>query len=134
MSIKGKEVDVNDMEIPNEDPSLRISMVNLNLRDDFQSGDHISKYHPDSMKGQTNELTSDPFQEENSKACYMDDINTVKRRRVLAEKGKQYRASHLDKKKKASVSRINRKISDIDVSTYTQENDVTVKEELQQMR
>ena len=64
----------------------------------------------------------------------MDDINTVKRRRVLTEKGKQYRASHLDKKKKASVSRINRKISDIDVSTYTQENDVTVKEELQQMR
>ena len=69
MSIKGKEVDVNDMEIPDDDPSLRISMVNLNLRDDFQSGDHISKYHPDSMKGQTNELTSDPFQDENSKAC-----------------------------------------------------------------
>ena len=64
----------------------------------------------------------------------MDDINTVKRRRGLTEKGKQYRASHLDKKKKVSVSRINRKISDIDVSIYTQENDVTVKEELQQMR
>ena len=35
MSIKGKGIVVNNMEVPNEDPSLRISMANLCLRDDF---------------------------------------------------------------------------------------------------
>ena len=49
MSIKGKGVDVNDMEVSNEDPSLRISMANLSWRDDFQSGDHVSRHHPDLM-------------------------------------------------------------------------------------
>ena len=49
MSIKGKGVDVNDMEVPNKDPSLRISMANLSLRDDFQNGDHFSRHHPDLM-------------------------------------------------------------------------------------
>ena len=37
MSVKGKEVDVINMEVPIEDPSLRISMANLSLRDDFQN-------------------------------------------------------------------------------------------------
>ena len=49
MSIKGKGVDVNDMEVPNKGPSLRISMANLSLRDDFQNGDHFSRHHPDLM-------------------------------------------------------------------------------------
>ena len=66
MSIKEKGVDVNDMEVSNEDPSLRISIANLSLRDDFQSGDHVSRHHPDPMRGQTNELTGDHFQDENS--------------------------------------------------------------------
>ena len=66
MSIKEKGVDVNDMEVSNEDPSLRISIANLSLRDDFQSGDHVSRHHPDPTRGQTNELTGDHFQDENS--------------------------------------------------------------------
>ena len=85
MSIKGKGVDVNYMEVPNEAPSLRISMANLSLRDDFQSGDHVSSHQTDPMRGQTNELTGDHFQDEGSKACHMDDINTEKRKRTLIE-------------------------------------------------
>ena len=65
MSVKGKEVDVIDVEVPIEDPSLRISMANLSLRDDFQSGDHVSRHHPDPMRGQNNKLTGDHFQDEN---------------------------------------------------------------------
>ena len=133
MSIKGKGVDVNDMEVPNEDPNLRISMANLSLRDDFQSGHHVSRHHQDLLRGQTNELTGDYFQDENSKARHMDDIGTEKRKRTLTEKGKQYRASVLDRKKKALVSRINRKMSNIDALLYTHENGVTVKEKLQQL-
>ena len=113
MSVKGKEVDVINMEVPIEDPSLRISMANLSLRDDFQSGDHIRRHHPDPMRGQKNELTGDHFQDANSKACHMDDIDTEKRKGTLTEKGKQYRASILDRKKKALVSSINKKISDM---------------------
>ena len=120
VSIKGKGVDVNDMEIPNEDLSLRINMVN-----DFQSGDHVSRHHPDPMRGQTNELTDDHFQEENFKAHNINDTDTGKRKRTFL--------SILDKKKKALVSRVNRKMSNIDVLLYTHENDTTVKEELQQL-
>ena len=65
MSIKGNGVAVNNMEVPNEDPTLRISMTNLSLRDDFQSGDHVSRHHPDPMRGQNNKLTGDHFQDEN---------------------------------------------------------------------
>ena len=133
MSSKGKGIDVNNMKIPNEDLSLRINMANLSLRDDFQSGDHVSRHHPDPMRGQTNELTDDHFQEENSKAHHINDTDTGKQKRTLTEKGKQYRAFILDKKKKALVSRVNRKMSDADVLLYTHENDTTVKEELQQL-
>ena len=63
----------------------------------------------------------------------MDDIDTEKQKRTLREKGKQYRASILDRKKKVLVSRINRKMSDIDALLYTHKNDVTVKEVLQQL-
>ena len=59
MSIKGMGIDLNDMKVPTEDPSLRISMANLSLRDDFQNGDHVSRRYPDSVRGQTNELTGD---------------------------------------------------------------------------
>ena len=51
------------------------------------------------MRGQTNELTGDHYQDDNSKACHMDDIDTEKRERTLTEKGKQYRAFILDRKK-----------------------------------
>ena len=51
MSIKEKGVDVEDMEVPNEDLSLRLNMANLSLRDDFQSGDHVSRHHPGPMRG-----------------------------------------------------------------------------------
>ena len=108
-------------------------MTNLSLRDDFQSGDHVSRHHPDPMRGQTSELTDDHFQEENSKAHYINDTDTGKQKRTLTEKGQQYGASILDKKKKALVSRVNRKMSDVDVLLYTHENDTTVKEELQQL-
>ena len=74
MSIKGMGIDLNDMEVPTEDPSLRISMANLSLRDDFQNGDHVSRRYPDSVRGQTNELTGDHFQDDNSKTLLMDDI------------------------------------------------------------
>ena len=84
------------------------------------------------MRGKTNELTGDHFQDQNSKGCHMDDIDTEKRKRTLTEKGKQYRASIPDRKKKVLDSRINRKISDIDVLLYTHDDDVTVKKELQQ--
>ena len=133
MSIKGKGVDINDMEVPNEDLSLRINMTDLSLRDDFQRGDHVSRHHPDPMRGQTNELTDDHFQDKNSKAHHINDIDTGKQKRTLTEKGKQYRVSILDKKKKALVSRINRKMSDVDVLLYTHKTDVTMKEELQQL-
>ena len=74
MSVKGKEVDVIDVEVPIEDPSLRISMANLSLRDDFQSGDHVGRRYPGPVIGQTNKLTGDHFQDENSKALLVDDI------------------------------------------------------------
>ena len=74
MSIKGMGIDLNDMEVPTEDPSLRISMANLSLRDDFQNRDHVSRRYPDPVRGQTNELTGDRFQDDNSKTLLMDDI------------------------------------------------------------
>ena len=80
MSIKGKGVEVNEMEVPNEDLNLRINMTNLSLRDDFQHGDHVSRHHPDPVGGQTNELTDDHFQDENSKAHHINDIDTGKRK------------------------------------------------------
>ena len=61
----------------------------------------------------------------------MDDIDTEKRKRTLTEKEKQFKASILDRKKTTLGSRINRKMSDIDVLLFFHENDVTVKEELQ---
>ena len=79
------------------------------------------------------ELTDDHFEDENAKACHMDDADTEKRKRILTEKRKQSRASILDWKKKALVSRINRKMSEIDILLHTHENDVIVKEELQQL-
>ena len=99
MSVKGNGLDVNDIEGPNEDPTHEISMANLSLRDDFQSGDHVSRHHPDPMRGQTNELTGDHYQDDNSKARHMYDIDSEKRKRTLTEKGKQYRAFILDRKK-----------------------------------
>ena len=75
-------------------------------------------------------MTDDHFQDENSKAHHIDGTDTEKWKRTLTEKEKQYRASILDRKKKVLVSRINRKMSNIDVLLYTHENDVTVKEEL----
>ena len=54
----------------------------------------------------------------------------------LNRKVKQYRVSILDKKKKALVSRINKKMNDVDVFfvfLYTHENDVMMKELLQQL-
>ena len=96
-----------------------------------QSGDHVSRHHPDPIRAQTNELTDDHFQDENSKAHHINDVYTGKRRRTLTEKRKQYRVSIRNKKEKALVSRINRKMNDIDVLLYTHKNVVTVKEELQ---
>ena len=58
------------------------------------------------------------------------NTNTGKQKRTLTEKGEQYRVSILDKKKKALILRINRKMNDIDVLFYTFENDVTLKEQL----
>ena len=133
MSIKEKGVDVNYMEVPNEDLSLRINMENLSLRDDFHSGDHVSRHRPDTTRGQTNELTDDHFQDKNSKAHHNNDIDNGKRKSILTEKGKQYRVSILNKNKKALVSRSNRKMNGIDVLLSTHESDVTVKEELQQL-
>ena len=133
MSSKGNAIDVNDMEVLNEDPSLTISTVNLHLRDNFQKGDHVSGHHPDPMRGKTNESTDGHFQDGNSKARHMDEIDTEKSKRTLKENGKHYRAFILDRKKKALVSKINKKMSDIDVLLYTHEYDVTVKEELQQL-
>ena len=115
MSIKGKVIDVNNMEVLNNDLSLRINMANLSLKDDFQSRDHVCRHHPDPMRGQTNKLTDDHFQDENSKAHHINDIDTGKRKKTLTGKGKQYRASILDKKKKALVSRSNSKMSDVDL-------------------
>ena len=131
MSIKRKGVDVSDMEVLNENHSLRISMANLSLRNNFQSGDHVSRHHPHPMSRQTNELTDYHFQYENSKEHHMDDIDTEKRKRTLTEKEKQFKASILDRKKTTLGSRINRKMSEIDVLLFFHENDVTVKEELQ---
>ena len=74
------------------------------------------------MRGSTNKLTDDHFQDENSKAHHIDDIDTERRERTLTEKWKQCRVSILDKKKKALVSSINRKVRDTDVLLYTHEN------------
>ena len=79
-------------------------------------------------------MPDDHFQDENSNTHHINDIDAGKRKRTLTEKGKQCRIfSILVKKKKALVSRINRKMSDIDVLMYTDENDIIVKEELQQL-
>ena len=86
MSIKGKGVEVNEMEVPNEDLNLRINVTNLSLRDDFQHGDHVSRHHLDPMREQTNELTDDQFQDENCKAHHINDIDTGKRKLTLTEK------------------------------------------------
>ena len=56
MSIKGKDINVNNIEVPNEDLCLRINMVNLSLKDDFQIGDYVSRHYPDPVRGKTNEL------------------------------------------------------------------------------
>ena len=61
------------------------------------------------------------------------DTDTEKWKRTLTEKWKQYWPSILDRKKKTLVSRINRKMSDIDVLLYTHKNNVPVKEELLQL-
>ena len=124
MSIKGKGADVNNMEVPNKNLILRINMENLCLRNDFLSGNHVSRHHPDPMRGQTNEFTDDHFQDENYKGNHINDTDTGKWKRTLTEKGKQYRLSILDKKKKALILRINRKMNDIDILLYTHENDV----------
>ena len=58
------------------------------------------------------------------------NTKTGKQKRTLTEKCEQYRVSILDKKKKALILRINRKMNDIDVLFYTFENDVTLKEQL----
>ena len=71
------------------------------------------------MRGQTNELPDDHFQDENFKAHLINDIDTGKQKRPLTEKGKQYRVSILDKKKKALISRIKRKINNIDVLLHS---------------
>ena len=89
MSIKGKEVNVNDMEVPNEDPSFRISMVNLSQRDDFQSRDHVSRHHPDLMRRKTNKFTVEHFQDKNFKTRHMDDIDTEKQKTTITEKNIQ---------------------------------------------
>ena len=60
-------------------------------------------------------------------------ILILERRKTLTEKGKQYRLSILDKKKKALVSKINRKMNDVDVLFHTHESVVTLKEDLQQL-
>ena len=84
---------------PNEDLSLRINMANLSLRDDIQNRDHVLRYHPDPMRWHTDEMTDDHFQDENSQAHHVNDIDTGKCKETLTEKGKQYRVSIVDKKK-----------------------------------
>ena len=101
--VKSKGVDVNHMKVLNDNLSLRINMANLSLRDAIQSRDHVNRYHQDPIRGQTNELTDDRFQDENSKAHHIDDIETGKWKRTLTEKGKQFSLSILDKKKKMMV-------------------------------
>ena len=61
------------MKVPNED-------------DDFQSGDHVSRHHPDPMRRQTNELTDYRFEDDGSKEHHIDDIDTGKRKRTLTKK------------------------------------------------
>ena len=67
MSIKAKDVDVNDMQVPNESLKIKINKENLSLRDHFQTGDQVSRHHLDPMRGQTKELIDGHFQDENSK-------------------------------------------------------------------
>ena len=55
------------------------------------------------MRVQTNELTNDHSQDENSKAHHIDDIDAGKWKRTLTEKGKRYRVSIQNKKKKLLV-------------------------------
>ena len=75
-------------------------------------------------------MTDDHFQDKNFKVHHIDGTDTEKWKRTLTEKEKQYRASILEREKKMLVSRINRKMGNINVLLYTHENDVTVKEEL----
>ena len=49
MSIKEKEADVNEMEVQNNDLSIRINMENLCLREDFLRGDHVSRHDPNAI-------------------------------------------------------------------------------------
>ena len=56
-----------------------------------------------------------------------------KRQRKMAEKGREYRKEILDKKRTNLVSRIIRKSSEIDVLLCSNQNDVTVKEQLAQL-
>ena len=108
-------------------------MTNLSLRNGFQSGGHISRNHPDPVRGETNELTDDNFLVQNSKVHHINDTDTGKRKRTLTEKGKQQRISILDKQKKTLVSIITRKVSNVGVFLYFHGNYITVKEELKQL-
>ena len=61
-------------------------MANLSLRDNFQTGDQVTRHHLDPIRGQTNEFIDHHFQDENSKPHLINDIDNEKRKRTLAER------------------------------------------------
>ena len=56
MSIKDLRCDENDMKIPSDDHSLRISMEYLKLKDSEQGEKHIRANKPSLLSEQNNQL------------------------------------------------------------------------------
>ena len=136
MSSKEMEFDGNDV-VPSEDHDLRISMKNLRLRDDCQREEHITGSHQVSLRGQSSQLVDgksnqakDVLKQWEVSTTHPEEAGSVdKCQRKMTDKGREYRKEILDKKRTNLVSRIIRKSSEIDVSLYSHQNDVTVKEE-----
>ena len=117
-SNKDMKFDGNDV-VSSENHNLRISMENLRLRDDCQSGQHIRGSHQVSLRGQSSQLVDgqsdqakDVLKQLEVCAAHPEEAGSMdKRQRKMTDKGKEYRKGILDKKRTNLVSRIIRKSS-----------------------
>ena len=111
ISSKELEFDGNDV-VPSQDHDLRINMVNLWLRDDFQMEEHITWSHQVSLRGQSSQMVDGQSNQakdvlkllEASAAQPEEAGNMDKPQRKMTDKGRKYRKEILDKKRTNLVS------------------------------
>ena len=113
----------------------------MSLRDDCQREEHITGSHQVSLRGQSSQLVDgqsnqakDVLKQLEVCTAHPEEAGSMdKRQRKMTEKGRENRKEILDKKRTNLVSRIIRKSSEIDALSYSDQNGVTVKEELAQL-